>query len=251
MKQLVPIFFLITSFATSVLAQDSAVSQEPATTKSEHAYEGYGGRADVFVSGFALLPNQANGNAIGAKGTEAGGVSVGYRFHLNASSALEGRYGFSRNSQKYTIGSAVSSIPAYLSEISGSYVYNFAKSHRIQPFLEGGGGLVLFSPGNYGGQTAASSPVSPTGGFVYGVTELSSATVAGPVYNGSSAGLERQAKGMFLYGVGADVPALSHLYFRIEFRSLGYKTPDFGVTALHTNAFSFAYEPSLGVAYRF
>ena len=232
MKRLMPIFFLITTLSTAALAQDSAASQKPATTDSGYGHGDYGG-AEVFVSGFGLLPRKANGNAISETGTQAGGASAGYRFHLNASSALEGRYGFSRNSQKYTISGAVSSIPVYLSEISGSYVYNFTSLQHIQPFLEGGGGLILFSPSNYGGGATAT------------------AAAVDPVYGGSSVGLNKQAKGMFVYGAGADVPVSSHLYFRAEFRGLGYKTPDFGMAPYQTNAFSFAYEPSVGVAFRF
>jgi opacity protein-like surface antigen len=258
MKRLLPFFFLITVLSTAALAQDSTASQQPASNDSGYGHGDYGTRADVFVTGFGLLPSQSNGNSIGAKGTKAAGVSAGYRFYLNASSALEGRYSFSRNSQKYTIGSSVSSIPVYLSEISGSYIYNFAKSHRIRPFLEGGGGLVLFSPGNYGAGTTASGAVIPTNvGYPVVVSQSSladdnsSVTSGDPVYGGSSASLGRQAKAMFLYGAGADFPALSHLYFRVEFRSLGYKTPDFSLAPLQTNAFSFVYEPSVGVAFRF
>ena len=56
---------------------------------------------------------------------------------------------------------------------------------------------------------------------------------------------------MFLYGAGVDIPAFKHWYFRTEFRGLAYKAPDFKLSPLRTNAFSFTYEPSLGVAYRF
>ena len=56
---------------------------------------------------------------------------------------------------------------------------------------------------------------------------------------------------MFLYGAGADLPMSSRLNFRVEFRALGSKTPDFGVTALQTGSFAFTYVPSVGVAYRF
>src|SRR5262249_24848426 len=118
MKRLFPIFILIMIVSMMAFAQDSAVSQEP--NRPQTGY-GYGGRAEVFVTGFGLLRQQTSGNAISSQATKAGGGSAGYRFHLSASSALEGRYGFSRNSQKYTIGDAVYSIPAYLSEISGSY----------------------------------------------------------------------------------------------------------------------------------
>jgi outer membrane immunogenic protein len=227
MRQLVPIFLLMATFTTAACAQDSAAPQP----RSGGDY-GYGGRAELFVNGFGLFGNGTSGNAIYQQETQSGGVSVGYRFHLNSVSALEGRYGFSRDSQKYTIGGTggtVSSVPAYLSEISGSYVYSLPKSRYLQPFLEGGGGLVLFVPGNYGG----------------------GATASNSLYGGTSSGLQTQAKGMFVYGGGADVPVMSRLSFRIEFRSLIYKAPDFGTVAFQTNTFGFTYEPSLGLTYHF
>jgi hypothetical protein len=241
MKRLLAIFILIMNVSMMACAQDSAVTQESGRPQTGY---GHDGGAEVFVTGFGLLPHQTSGNAISEQATKAGGGSAGYRFRLSAASALEGRYGFSRNSQKYTIGGAVSSIPVYLSEISGSYVYSFGKSRSIQPFLEGGGGMVLFSPGNYGaGATTAANP------FGYGVTDPAAATTV-PAYGGSS-GLPKQVKGMLLYGGGFDVPASAHVYVRLEFRALGYKVPDFGATALQTGSFTFAYEPSVGVAYRF
>jgi hypothetical protein len=241
MRRLLPVFILIINVSMMAFAQDSAVTQESGNPKTGY---GHDGGAELFVTGFGLLPHQASGNAISEQATKAAGGSAGYRFRLSASSALEGRYGFSRNSQKYTIGGAVSSIPVYLSEISGSYIYKFGKSRNIQPFLEGGGGMVLFSPGNYGaGATTAANP------FGYGVGDPG-VTAAVPPYGGSS-GLPKQAKGMLVYGAGFDAPASSHLYLRLEFRALGYKVPDFGATALQTGSFTFAYEPSVGVAYRF
>lgn len=234
-------------------------SSAAASTHKTYSPEGYGGRAEVFVTGFGLFGTISNGNAISEQQTNAGGAAAGYRFHLNSSSALEGRYGFSRNSQKYTIGGAVSSIPSYFSEISGSYVYTFSKLQHIQPFLEGGGGVVLFIPGNYSTPTSSTPAGSTTGGSTasggtptgYALPTFHADAVIGPVYSGSSAGIGTQARGMFLYGAGLDVPASSHFYFRTEFRGLGYQAPDFKLSALHTNAFSFAYEPSVGIAYRF
>jgi hypothetical protein len=253
MKRLFSISVLIMTISIGALAQDSAQSQESDGTRTGY---GYGGRAEVFVTAFGLLPHETSGNAISAQATKAGGGSAGYRFRLNASTALEGRYGFSRNSQKYTIGRAVYSIPVYVSEISGSYVYKFANRRGFQPFLEGGGGLVLFSPGNYGGGATSSESGTPANGFGYPInaspiSSLTNADSTVPAYGGSSGSLPRQAKGMLVYGAGVDVPASSHLYFRVEFRAAGYKLPDFGATALHTGSFTFAYEPSVGLAYRF
>jgi outer membrane immunogenic protein len=220
------------TLTTMACAQDSAATQSPPTTQSRSGDYGYGGRAELFVNGFGLFGNGTSGNAISQQETQSGGVSVGYRFHLNAVSALEGRYGFSRDSQKYTIGGTggtVSSVPAYLSEISASFVYSLPKSRYLQPFLEGGGGLVLFVPGNYG----------------------AGSTTSNSLYGGTSSGLQTQAKGVFVYGGGADIPVMSRVSFRIEVRGLAYGTPDFGTVAFQTNSFSFLYEPSLGVTYHF
>jgi hypothetical protein len=227
MRQLFSILFMVTTLAGSALAQDSVV-QAPSGDRQPASGYGHGGRAEVFATGFGLFSNQVNGNGVGEQATEAGGASAGYRFHLNSSSALEGRYGFSRDSQKFSTASGVTSIPAYFSEISGSYVYSFGRSHRIQPFLEGGGGLVIFSPTNYS-----------AGNSLYGGGGT------------TSVGVPRQSKGMFAYGGGADVPMSSRVSLRLEFRDVGYKTPDFRTATYHTNTFSFLYEPSIGFAYRF
>jgi hypothetical protein len=229
MKRLFSIFLLVSSLAAHAYAQDPQGS----TGGSDY---GYGGRAEVFLNGFGLFSNNVNGNSVAEQSNHTGGVSAGYRFHLTGSSALEGRYGLSRNTQTYFTGGSALAIPSYLSEISGSYIYNFTNSRRVQPFLEGGGGVVVFSPANYGGSTASST-------FGYSVTNGTSA--------GSSIALARQLRGMFVYGAGADMPASSHLNVRFEFRSVGYSTPDFGTALIHTNTFSFAYEPSIGFAYRF
>jgi hypothetical protein len=148
MRKLLSVLFLTTIFGAATFAQGPDAQQEPAKKDpSASGYDGYRGRAEVFVSAFGLFGNQANGNGIGQQATQAGGGSAGYRFHLGRTSSLEGRYGFSRNSQKFSSGNTVSSVSAYFSEISGSYVYSFATNRRLQPFLEAGGGVVLFSPG--------------------------------------------------------------------------------------------------------
>ena len=287
MKVWLAAFVLMTALSTSAAAQDSTMASQSEETPSQtmaqqgdaptaqpantgsmpasasasasthkgYGSEGYGGRAEIFLSGFALFGSQANGNAITEQQTDAGGLAVGYRFHLNSSSALEGRYGFSRNSDKYNIGGAISSIPSYFSEISGSYVYTFSKSQHIRPFVEAGGGAVLFIPGNYNTPSSAGVAGTSTGtsnGLLTGYAISTRAdAVASPVYTGSSAGVGTQARGMFLYGGGLEFPVSSHFYFRTEFRGLGYEAPDFKLSPLHTSALSFTYEPAFAVAYRF
>jgi hypothetical protein len=238
MRQLFSIFVLITAVTTAAWAQDPAPTSDSQTPQSKPGYGGYdGGRAEIFATGFGLFGNHATGNAIGQQETGSAGGSAGYRFRLSDTSALEGRYGFSRDSQKFTIGGTISSVPAYISEVSGSYVYSLARSRYLKPFLEGGGGLLIFIPGNYGGGSTAPAALTSTSGLT--------------VYSGTPALVQTQAKGMFVYGGGFDLPANSHIDVRIEMRGLAYKTPDFGIPSLQTNVFTFAYQPAVGFAYRF
>src|SRR4026208_2484914 len=87
MKRLFFISFLIVTMSPMVFAQNSATPQTPGPARSG---DGKGGGPEVFVTGFGLLPGRSDGNAISEQATKAGGGAVGYRFHLNASSSLEG-----------------------------------------------------------------------------------------------------------------------------------------------------------------
>jgi opacity protein-like surface antigen len=152
--------------------------------------------------------------------------------------------------------------PCTFRKSAAAYVYKFSNERGFRPFLEAGGGVVLFSPADYGGGTGSSTSGTPANNFGYPAltnpiskqtnpdAQLS-VTETIPGYNGSSASLPRQAKAMLVYGAGVDIPASSHLYLRLEYRAAGYKLPDFGATALHTGTFTFSYEPSVGLAYRF
>jgi hypothetical protein len=42
-----------------------------------------------------------------------------------------------------------------------------------------------------------------------------------------------------------------HFLLRAEYRGLVYKTPDFGLAALHTDATTHTAQPSAGIVFRF
>jgi hypothetical protein len=218
----------------------------PGPTQNGYGSGDYGGCVEIFPSGYNVIGNQVGANGIAQPASGAAGPGFGHRFHLNSPSSVKGRYGFSRNSHKFTIGSAVSSIPSYFSEISGSDIYNFATE-----------GAVLFNPGNRKTPTGVAvrrtridtcPGIEMPTGYPYAVVE--SDGHFSQVYTGSFAGAGTQSRGM-LYGGGVEVPLSRHFYFRREFRALMYEAPDFQVKALQTNGTGFNYEPSFFVAYRF
>ena len=80
MRKLLSVLFLTTIFGAATFAQGPDAQQEPARKDpSASGYDGYRGRAEVFVSAFGLFGNQANGNGIGEQATQAGGGSAGYK----------------------------------------------------------------------------------------------------------------------------------------------------------------------------
>jgi hypothetical protein len=90
---------------------------------------------------------------------------------------------------------------------------------RANPFLEGGGGVLIFSP----------------------ITNSTNATF----------GSTTQTVGTFLYGFGLDYRVAHGLGVRFQYRGLLYKAPDYGVSGISTGAWTHSAEPGLGVAFRF
>ncbi len=68
---------------------------------------------------------------------------------------------------------------------------------------------------------------------------------------GFVSGAERQAKAAFVYGGGVDAPITRRVSFRVEYRGLVYKRPDFGVSALNSDETAHTAQPSAGIAFRF
>ena len=63
--------------------------------------------------------------------------------------------------------------------------------------------------------------------------------------------LDRQTKGVFVYGGGADINLTRRFALRGEYRGLVYKRPDFVTPSLNTNATAHSAQPSLGFVIRF
>jgi len=64
-------------------------------------------------------------------------------------------------------------------------------------------------------------------------------------------GADTHAKGLFVYGGGADFPITNHLSLRTEYRGLVYGAPDFGLKSLHTSAVTHTAQPSVGITFHF
>jgi opacity protein-like surface antigen len=179
------------------------------------------GKADVAVSGMAVLTKDSSGNGIDQAVTNSGGILGSFRYQIRRNAALELNYGHTRNSQIYTNGSAFTfqEQQANVHELTAAYVYQFDRKKKLNPFVLGGGGFLLFRPIT----TSTHSLVDP----------------------------QNETQGTFLFGLGANYRLTDALGIRVQFRGLMYKAPDFGVATASTGAWTLTGEPSIGLTLRF
>lgn len=178
-------------------------------------------RSEISLQGAGLFTASATGNGTAYSATSSGGFIGTYRYHLTHWISLEGAYGYSVNTQKYSLSSSAFRIQSAVHDFTGSIVMNLpSRAHsRINPYLLVGGGALRFAP------TSNQFNV------------LSNA--------------QGQAKGAFMYGAGVNYGIYKGLSLRLEYRGLVYATPDFGFGALATNSVTHTAVPTIGLSLRF
>ena len=178
-------------------------------------------RSEIILQGGGLFTKGTTGNGTSYSTTESGGVLGTYRYHLNHWISVEGAYGYSVNTQKYSLSSGAFRIQSGIHDFTGSLVVNLPshRHSRINPYLLAGGGALRFAPTNNQVNTLS--------------------------------GAQGQTKGAFVYGAGINYGIYKGLSLRAEYRGLVYSTPDFGFGALATNAVTHTAVPTLGLSFRF
>jgi opacity protein-like surface antigen len=193
--------------AVGLLVASMAVAQE--------------GRADIAVSGMGVFTKDSSGNGLDQAVTNSGGVLASFRYRVRDHSTLELNYGYTRDSQIYSSTSAFTfqEQQANVHELTAAYVYQLHGRKKLNPFVLGGGGLLMFHP-----------------------LTASTHSLLDP---------DTDNQGTFLYGLGANYRLNDRLGLRFQFRGLIYKAPDFGVSTASTGSWTHTGEPSIGLTLRF
>lgn len=182
-------------------------------------------RSEVSIQGTANVTKDSDNLDIPHEATKSGGFLVGYRYHLNPWFAIQGDYGYTRNTQKYfdpVFG--LTAIQANVQQLTGEAVITAPSRSRVRPYALAGIGGLFFRPTN-----------SLNNSFV-GV--------------GNNTG-NNQTKAAFVYGGGVDFDIARNVAFRAEYRGLIYKIPDFQIPGLASDAFTHTAQPSVGLVWRF
>lgn len=176
-------------------------------------------RSEISVQGTGFFTKDSDNNGIQNQATQSGGFLIGYRYGIYRWLAAEANYGYSRNTQIYTTGLASARIQSNVHEITGAAVVKLPQLARVQPFVLGGGGVLVFDPTNNAGTTLVDAST--------------------------------QTRGTFLYGAGADYSLTNHWALRAEYRGFVYKAPDFDVPGLNPDSWTHVAQPSAGIVFRF
>jgi len=172
-------------------------------------------KSEASVQVFGSFVRTTTDNGIQQSADDSAGVLASYRFFFTNNQGVEVNYGYSRNTQSYGVAGSQTGIDANQHEFTAAYVY---RRHygAITPFVEAGGGALVFAPTN----------------------NLLDAS--------------RQAKPAFVYGAGADFNLSKKVFLRAEYRGLVYDSPTFGLSPeLGPDRVTHRAEPSVGFGYRF
>jgi opacity protein-like surface antigen len=174
--------------------------------------------SQISIQGTALVTKSSTDQIPSNDVTKSGGFLVGYSYQFSRWLGAEGNYGYSRNTNNFITTSGLSSLENDFHEFTGALVGHIPLSPRgIRPYVLGGGGALVFDP---------------TDKF-------------------NVSGAERQTRGTFLYGGGANFDISGNSGLRAEYRGLVYKVPDFSVSALNLDKFTHLAQPSFGFYFRF
>jgi outer membrane immunogenic protein len=176
-------------------------------------------RQDVSVSASGILmPFKSSSTDVKVSAKRGLGALFSYRFMLTPRGAVEANYSYTQNSLHYVAPSYNYQVNDRLQEVTAAYVYNFSY-HKWNPFLEGGGGALLW--GNIRNLATTTLDVK------------SQTTIVG------------------LYGGGVAYEISPSFDIRVQYRAFLSKVPNFGDSALTTNRYENINNGVVGVAYHF
>lgn len=172
------------------------------------------GQNEASVSMFGAFVKSTTQDGVRQSSNDTGGILFGYRHFFTSHMGVEVDYGVSRSTESYNFGTGPEGVSANRHEVTGEYVYRW-HIQRFRPFVEAGGGAVVFDPRHFVGDGT-------------------------------------QARAAAVYGGGVDYDLTRRFYVRAEYRGLIYDSPTFDVPGtVGADRITHRAEPSLGIGIRF
>lgn len=177
-----------------------------------------GAREEINLSAMGDIQPYVEGNLTQQRSTLGLGMYLGYRYLLTPNGAMEANYSYVRFTNKFINSINNARVYTSMQEASFAYVRSF-DFKRFNPFLEGGGGILFFSP---------LGSIKTTS---YDTQQLNSLAV--------------------LFGGGIAYELNPSWDLRVQYRGQVFKTQDFGLKQFSTGRAYIMSEPAIGFAYHF
>ena len=200
-----------------------------------------GGPQEISVQGTGFFTKDASGRTstgdrVRQHATNTGGLLLNYRYYFKRWLGADLSYGYDRNTQKNLVTTVIPGGPiggpgpvgitapfnvqTNVHQVTAAGVVRIpGRPFHLNPYVLAGTGALVFAPtGN-------------RGGFVTGAST--------------------QAKGVFVWGGGADWDIGSHLAARLEYRGFAYGRPSLGLPNLNSHVTTYTSQPSAGFVFRF
>lgn len=202
MKKLLFLLCLLPMLARIGFAQDEGLRQDINLSFMGTIQPYVSGRSTPFVKQTSTLGD---------------GLYLGYRYLLTPNGAVEANYSYSHFTNKFLYSGGNARVYTSLQEATFAYVRSF-EFKRFNPFVEGGGGLLFFSP--IGRKTTTLD------------TELTKSLSV-------------------LLGGGIAYELSPSWDLRVQYRAQIFNTNDFGIKRLDTGRRYIVSQPAIGFAYHF
>ncbi|MHB1958428.1 MAG: outer membrane protein [Acidobacteriaceae bacterium] len=186
-----------------------------------------GAREDINLSAMGVIQPYVEGDTLAPahppirlKSTLGMGLYLGYRYQLTTNGAVEANYSYSHFTSKfsaYSAGTFNARVYTGLQEATGAYVRTFPFK-KFNPFLEGGGGMLFFTPIGQGTTT-------------YDTEQTYVPTV--------------------LFGGGIAYQLSPSWDLRVQYRGQIFNTPSYGISRYNTGRRYIMSQPAIGLAYHF
>ena len=179
-----------------------------------------GARQDINLSAMGVIQPYVSGKAtpfVKQNSTLGAGLYLGYRYLLTPNGAVEANYSYSHFTNKFLTSSANARVRTGMQEATAAYVRSFVFK-RFNPFIEGGGGLLFFTP--QGAKTTS-----------YDTEQTKELTV--------------------LFGGGIAYELSPSWDLRVQYRGQIFNTTNFGLSNFPAGRRYIMSQPAIGFAYHF
>ena len=178
-------------------------------------------RREVTLQGTGFFTKNSDGNGISRTTTDTGGFLGGFRYRFSPWVAVEGNYGYARNTQNFLTPARAYGVQADTHQITGAFVLTPPVSvAKLRPYILAGTGALIFDP------------TDNNQGDIVNLTDT-------------------QSKAVFVYGGGVDYDLVRHVSLKLEYRGLVFKSPDFDFKSLDIDTVTHVAQPSAGITIRF